>query len=127
MSGVVVRARTWRVRAGVMAVASAVGFLPAAAQAQLRSQIVVSSGLSSPVALVSDPAFGNVMYVVEQGGLVRVLRDGVLQTTPFLDLRSVTAASGERGLLGMAFAPDASGRVFFNYTNRNGDTVISRY
>jgi glucose/arabinose dehydrogenase len=127
MSGVVVRARSWQVRAGVIAIASAVGLLPVPAQAQLRSQIVVSNGLSSPVALVPDPAFGNIMYVVEQGGLVRVLSDGVLQTTPFLDLRSLTRASGEQGLLGMAFAPDASGRVFVNYTNLNGDTVVARY
>jgi glucose/arabinose dehydrogenase len=127
MSDVVGGTRT-RVRvAGVIATAFAVGLLPIAAQAQLRSQVVVSSGLSSPVALVPDPAFANVMYVVEQGGLVKVLRDGILEATPFLDLRSLTSASGERGLLGMAFAPDASGRVFFNYTNLTGDTVVARY
>jgi len=114
-------------RAGVMAVAVAIGLLPVAAQAQLRSQAVISSGLGAPIALVPDPAFANVMDVVEQGGLVKVLRAGVLDATPFADLRSFTAASGERGLLGMAFAPDASGRVFFNYTNLTGDTVVSRY
>ena len=125
---VVVPTRTRQLRrAGVMAVAVAIGLLPIAAQAQLRSQAVISSGLSAPVALVPDPAFANVMYVVEQGGLVKVLRAGVLDATPFADLRSLTAASGERGLLGMAFAPDASGRVFFNYTNLTGDTVVSRY
>jgi glucose/arabinose dehydrogenase len=127
MSAVVSRAHIGPVRVGVIALASALALLPMAAQAQLRSEIVISTGLSAPVALVPDPAFGNIMYIVEQGGLVRVLRDGVLETTPFLDLRSLTSASGERGLLGMAFAPDASGRVFFNYTNLNGDTVVSRY
>ena len=128
MSGVVVPLRTRRVRrAGVIAIAAAIGLLPIAAQAQLRSQAVIASGLSAPIALVPDPAFANVMYVVEQGGLVKVLRAGVLDATPFADLRSLTAASGERGLLGMVFAPDASGRVFFNYTNLTGDTVVSRY
>ena len=54
--------------------ALAIGLLPIDAHAQLKSQ-VVTTGLSSPVALVPDPAFRNVLYVVEQGGLVRVLRD----------------------------------------------------
>jgi glucose/arabinose dehydrogenase len=106
--------------------AALVTLLPQAALAQLKSE-VVTTGLSSPVALVPDPAFGNVMYVVEQGGLVRVLQNGALQATPFLDLRALTVGTGERGLLGMAFAPDASGRVFVNYTNLSGDTVVSRY
>lgn len=97
------------------------------ASAQIRAQTVVS-GLSQPLALVPDPAYPNVSYVVQQGGLVRVILDGQLQTVPFADLRSFVSSGGERGLLGMAFSPDVtSGRVFFNYTDTNGDTVITRY
>jgi len=97
------------------------------AQAQIKSQ-VVASGLTLPLAVVPDPAFADVLYVVEQGGLVRVLLDGQLQSQPFADFRPLTQAVGERGLLGMAFSPDVpSGRVFFNYTNSAGDTVVSRY
>jgi glucose/arabinose dehydrogenase len=100
---------------------------PLTADAQIRSQ-VIASGLSSPLALVPDPQYPNVLYVVQQGGLVRVLVDGQLQPTPFIDLRGVISTGGERGLLGMAFAPDvASGRVFFNFTNTNGDTVVARF
>src|SRR5215212_2724189 len=126
MSGVMAAPRTRLTAIGCGLLAFAVGLLPIDAQAQLKTQVVVT-GLSAPVALVPDPGFANVMYVVEQGGLVRVLRDGALEATPFADLRAFTAASGERGLLGMAFAPDASGRVFFNYTNLNGDTVVARF
>jgi glucose/arabinose dehydrogenase len=119
--------RRWFVRLGrVLAVALALWLLPSAALAQLRTQ-VVATGLSLPVAFVPDPAFGNVMYVAEQTGLVKVLQNGVIQSTPFVDLRTLILNGGERGLLGMAFAPDASGRVFFNYTNLDGNTVISRY
>ena len=51
--------------------------------AQLRSETVVT-GLSSPVAFVQDPGDASVQYVVQQGGSIRVVRSGVLQTTPFL-------------------------------------------
>jgi glucose/arabinose dehydrogenase len=70
-----------------------------------------------------------VLYVVEQGGLVRVVKAGKLQSRPFLDIRSLTAAGGEQGLLGLAFAPDyAKSRQFVvDYTDRNGDTRVVRY
>jgi glucose/arabinose dehydrogenase len=101
--------------------------LPAEADAQLRTQLI-ASGLSQPLALIPDPISASVLYVVQQGGLVRVLVDGQLQDEPFVDLRGEIASGGERGLLGMAFAPDAgSNRVFFNFTNTAGDTVIARF
>jgi glucose/arabinose dehydrogenase len=94
--------------------------------AQLRA-MVVARGLVQPVAFVADPLHDRVFYVVEKGGLVKTFVDGVLQTAPFADFRSVVSTGDERGLLGMAFSPDvASGRVFFNFTDANGDIVISR-
>lgn len=100
------------------------------AVAQLRAQ-VVASGFDSPVAIVPDPLMPNVFFVVEQGGLVHVVQNGTRLPTPFLDLSNIVTAAprGERGLLGMAFPPDAaSGRVFVNFTNRDGPghTVIAR-
>lgn len=102
-------------------------------QAQLTTQTIVS-GLSSPVQMVQDPVNANVFYVVQQTGRVRVVKDGVIQPTDFLDLTSkITTITplGERGVLGMEFAPDyaTSGFVYFNYSNRtgNGDTQISRF
>src|SRR5262249_24034791 len=64
-----------------------------------------------------------------QAGLIRVVRSGVLQTTPFLDLRSAIACCGERGLLGMAFPPDTTvtGRFFVYFTNPAGDIVVARF
>ena len=101
--------------------------LPGVAGAQLHTQ-VIATGLSQPVAFVPDPYFANTFYIVEQAGLVKVLRDGQMQSAPFADLRGVISSGGERGLLGMAFAPDVfSGRVFFNFTNGDGDTVIARF
>jgi glucose/arabinose dehydrogenase len=94
------------------------------AQAQLRSRIF-ASGFSSPVLFLQDPADRTVQYVVEQAGRIRVIRDGIVLATDFLDLRNAISAGGERGLLGMAIAPD--GRVFVNFTNQSGDTVVARF
>ena len=97
------------------------------AQARLKTR-VYATGLSSPVAFIQDPLDRSVQYVVEQGGRIRAVRSGIVLPTDFLDLRNAVASGGERGLLGLAFAPDAqSGRVYVNFTNRSGDTVVARF
>jgi glucose/arabinose dehydrogenase len=98
------------------------------ASAQITSEILVS-GLRNPVVALADPTAPGSLFVVEQEGLVRYARDGQLLEEPFLDLRSSVASGGERGLLGMALAPDfaESRRFFVNFTNRNGDTVVARF
>ena len=90
--------------------------------------IVFTSGLESPVAFVANPTDAGVFYAVEQGGRIRIIRNRTI-AEDFLDLRAVVSAGGERGLLGMAVAPDfpASGRFFVNFTDRNGDTVVARF
>ena len=101
---------------------------PAAAQA-LQSTLVVS-GLLHPVAFVQDPTLADTQYVVEMAGRIRVVHNGQLTTPDFLDLQGVTSDEGERGLLGMAYAPDyaTSGRFFVNFTNvPDGFTVIARF
>ncbi len=97
------------------------------ANAQLRGQTFVS-GFQAPVAFVQDPTNRSVQFVVQQGGRIRVVRDGATLPTDFLTLTSI-AAGGERGLLGLAFAPDypASGRFFVNFTNSSGHTVVARF
>ena len=100
----------------------------AGAQGPLKGR-VHASGLTSPVAFVQDPSNAAVQFVVEQGGRIRILQNGVVQTTDFLDLRGSISSSGERGLLGLALAPDytSSGRFYVNFTNPAGDTVIARF
>ncbi|MBA2259924.1 MAG: PQQ-dependent sugar dehydrogenase, partial [Acidobacteria bacterium] len=98
------------------------------ALAQLRTELV-TDGLSLPVAFVQDPSQANVQVVVQQGGRVRVIQNGVLLNQDFLNLTSQIVTGGERGLLGLAFAPDyaTSGRVYVNFTNPSGHTVIARF
>jgi glucose/arabinose dehydrogenase len=100
----------------------------AEADAQVRAR-VYASGFNQPLAFVLDPADPSVQFVVQQGGRIRVVRDGVVQAADFLDLTPSVASGGERGLLGLAFPPDAaaSGRFFVNFTNTAGHTVIARF
>ena len=96
--------------------------------AQVKATVFVS-GLSSPLEFVQDPSQPNVQVVVQQGGVVRVVQNGALVTQPFLDLSTVISTGGERGLLGLAFAPDyaTSRRLFVNFTNPDGHTVVARF
>jgi glucose/arabinose dehydrogenase len=109
-------------------VCAAAVLLPCSAAAQLRAVTYVS-GLSSPLAFVQDPGDATIQYVLQQGGRIRLIRNGVLQTTPFLDLTSSIASGGERGLLGMALPADyaTSGRFFVYFNNPAGDTVVARF
>ena len=85
--------------------------------------------MESAVAFVADPVVPDTAFVVLQDGVVRVISGGVVQETPFLDLREVISRGGERGLLGLAFPPDAADslQVFVNFTDRSGHTVIARF
>jgi glucose/arabinose dehydrogenase len=96
------------------------------ASAQLSTR-VYASGFTSPVAFVQDPLSANVQYVVEQGGRIRVVRDGSVLPTDFLNLSAAVLSGGERGLLGMAFAPADASRFFVNFTNLQGHTVVARF
>ena len=98
-----------------------------AAQAPLRLR-TYASGFTNPLAFVQDPADRMVQFVVEQGGRIRVVRNGTVLDTDFLDLRSAVVAGGEQGLLGLAFPPDPSSpRFFVNFTDRSGNTVVARF
>jgi glucose/arabinose dehydrogenase len=101
---------------------------PAESQTGLRA-VVYATGFSAPVGIVQDPTNASVQFVVQQGGLIRAVQAGQVLPAAFLDLRSAISSGGERGLLGLAFAPDyaSSGRFFVNFTDPAGNTVIARF
>jgi glucose/arabinose dehydrogenase len=86
------------------------------------------SGLQAPIAFVADPTDRAVFYAVEQAGRIRVVRNRAF-AEDLLDLRGAITSGGERGLLGLALAPDfaTSRRFFVNFTNAGGHTVVSRF
>ena len=89
----------------------------------------VADGFDAPVNLTTRPGETSPLFVVEQGGLVRIFRDGAVDPTPFLDLRERVGTGGERGLFGLVFHPDhaSNGYVFVHYTGTDGDTRVSRF
>jgi len=91
------------------------------------SESQVTGGLVSPVFVTGAGTGDGRLYVVEQGGTVRVVEpDGSLRAEPFLDVSDRISSGGERGLLGLAFHPRyaSNGRLFVDYTDRDGNTVV---
>ena len=91
----------------------------------------VAVGLNQPLFLLPRGDGSNRVFIVEKQGQVEILDldTGLLNATPFLDIGSTISFNDERGLLGMALAPDfaASGVFYVNVTNPAGDTEIRRY
>ena len=70
------------------------------------------------------------MFAVEQPGRIRIIQNGVLLSTPFLDITDSVKCCDEQGLLSVAFPPDypSKGYIYVNYTRKpDGDTIVSRY
>ncbi len=88
----------------------------------------VVEGLTAPVFITGAGTGDGRLYVVEQGGRIRVVEpDGSFRPEPFLDLSDRISSGGERGLLGLAFHPRyaSNGRFHVDYTDRDGNTVVS--
>src|SRR5438067_8892747 len=114
-----------RRRAGsIAAAAAAVALLALPGSAVAALSLVKVGDFSDPTFVTAPPGDPHRLFVVEKGGTIRLVRDGVIQSTAFLDLTSSVDSDNERGLLSMAFAPDyaTSGRFYVYYTAaRSGD------
>jgi len=90
---------------------------------------LVTDQLTDPVFVTAPSGDTARLFVVEQGGRIRVLFHDSLLAAPFLDLTSHIAAGGERGLLSLAFHPNyaANHRFYVYFTNPAGDIRIVRY
>ncbi len=91
----------------------------------------VTSGLASPTVITHAGDGSGRLFVVEQGGTIRIVNSGgTLMPTPFLDISGRILSGGERGLLGLAFPPGFSTKRYFyvDYTRAaDGATVVSRF
>ncbi len=92
------------------------------------STVLVASGLQSPVFVTHPPGDHERLFILQQGGKVRIIKHGRLLDAPFLTISPISSG-GERGLLGLAFHPNYPdvNAFFVNYTDVNGDTVVARY
>ena len=88
----------------------------------------IVSGLERPVDL--QHAGYERLFIIEKVGHIRIFQNGQLLDFPYLNINDRVGSGGnEQGLLGLAFHPNYAvhGLFFVNYTDTNGDTVISRF
>jgi glucose/arabinose dehydrogenase len=100
------------------------------ASAQTIRAVRLTAGLSAPVYACAAPGDTQRIFIVQQGGLIRILKNGTLLATPFMNLGTKILTGSEQGLLGMAFHPNyaTNGFFFVSYT-RAGDaaSIVERY
>jgi len=91
--------------------------------------VLAARGVEKPTDIQSAGDGSRRLFLVQQDGLVRILRNGTLLPAPFLDIRGKTRGEGESGLLAIAFPPGYASkqRFYVNYTNLDGATVIAMY
>lgn len=91
--------------------------------------VKIADGLVAPV-LVTAPIADPRLFVVEQSGAIRIVKNGALLPSPFIDLSAAVKFGGEQGLLGMAFHPNFANnhKFYVNYTQlSNGATIVAEY
>ena len=113
--------------APTVAATAAAPMSTAALSAGQLTVVKVTGGLSSPVGVTNAGDGSGRLFVVQQGGQVRIVKGGKITGT-FLDITSKISSGSERGLLGLAFHPDfaTNGFLWVYYTNTSGNVVIAR-
>ena len=127
-----VAALAWSCGGSGQPTASPAGSTPAGALDPAGRAVTMEpfvEGLDSPLAAVNAGDGSGRLFVVEQGGLIRIVRDGKLLPDAFLDVSAEVKSGGEQGLLGLAFHPDypKDPRFFVDYTDTNGDTHVASF
>jgi glucose/arabinose dehydrogenase len=84
---------------------------------------------AAPVYVAATAAFPKLLFVVEQGGTIAVVRNGRRLRRPFLDISGLVSFEGERGLLSVAFPPDygRSRRFYVYYTDNGGNIRVDEF
>jgi len=108
------------------------GIVDSAAPARTPPAIAleeVASGLKAPVGITGAGDGSGRLFVIEQGGAIRIIVDGQVLDAPFLDVSDRIEAGGERGLLGIAFHPEyaSNGRFFIYSTDLCGTNVVAEH
>ena len=92
--------------------------------------VPVVTGLNLPVDVENAGDGSGRLFLVEKQGRILILQNGLLLSTPFLDIQTQVDSRGtEQGLLGLAFHPNylQQGTFFVNYIDLNGNTVVARF
>src|SRR5919205_1196946 len=115
--------------AALLAVLAGCGGGAEAETADGAVRLVKVGSFDAPLYVTAPPGDRRRIFVVEQGGAVRVVRGGKRLSRPFLDIRPLVLSGGEQGLLSLAFAPDyaRSRRFYVDYTDRSGVQRVVEY
>jgi glucose/arabinose dehydrogenase len=90
---------------------------------------LIATGLVQPLYVTQPPTDTSRLFVLEQPGRIRVIRNDTLLATPFLDITSLASNGAEQGLLSMAFHRNYAnnGQFFIDYTDLSGNIQVARY
>jgi glucose/arabinose dehydrogenase len=97
------------------------------------SFVLKAGGFAQPIGIVHAGDGSGRLFIIEQKGLVRIIKNGTVLATPFLNITPLVKSSGsEQGLLSIAFPRGygAGKRYFYaNYTGTQGigDTIVARF
>lgn len=94
------------------------------------AKLVIASGLTQPMQYKAVPGQPTLAYIVERGGVIKVVVNDTVQSTPLINISTILSTTGEGGLFGIAFDPNfATNRyVYLHYsTGADVDTTIVRY
>ena len=124
--------RRWSLVAGalVAVLAGALALLGDRASGGSPTLSLRSKGtFSSPIYVTYAPGAGGFLYVVEQGGTIRVIDHGTVKRQPFLNIQNRVLSGGEQGLLSMAFDPRyRSNHLFYAaYTKADGALEVDEF
>lgn len=99
----------------------------------LLTTTLFASGLVRPIFATHAPDDFERVFIIEKQGIIRIVKNGSLLPTPFLDIDSLvgggTTTNSEQGLLGLAFHPNyqSNGLFYVSYTNNSGVSTIAEY
>ena len=91
---------------------------------------LIADDFDKPIYATSNKNFPDLIYVVEQSGIIWTVDNNKISEEPFIDIldrvHQPLFPADERGLLGCAF-DDNSKYIYLNYIDKNNHTVISRF
>jgi glucose/arabinose dehydrogenase len=103
-----------------------------AAVTELAAQNVrfleIASGLNQPIFVTNAGDGSGRLFIIQRAGQIRIQKNGVLLSTPFLNIQSIVNSSGgEQGLLALAFHPnyETNGRFYTVHTEQSKAIVLS--
>ncbi len=102
------------------------GVLAPSARAQTITHAMVASGFLKPMQVAGTPGDATRLCVVEQRGQIRLVKNGVLQATAFLNIDALVPDQTYGGMFGLAFHPDyaSNGKLYVHHTTGGTNAIV---